>query len=143
MLCATMALNGFTSMGVSQDWATHMIGHEITALHGLTHGHTLAIILPGTLEVMKEQKWNKILQMGARVFQITDGDESEGVAMTIKQTEHFFRSLGLQTRLKEVNIGEESILKIKNRFLEQNILLGEQENIDGFITEKILRTVMD
>lgn len=56
MLCATMALNGFTSMGVSQDWATHMIGHEITALHGLTHGHTLAIILPGTMFVMKKQK---------------------------------------------------------------------------------------
>lgn len=143
MLCATMALNGFTSMGVSQDWATHMIGHEITALHGLTHGHTLAIILPGTMEVMKEQKWNKILQLGARVFHITDGAESERVALTINQTEQFFRSLGLPTRLKEVNIGEESIQKIKNRFLEQNILLGEQQNIDGFVAEKILKTVME
>ena len=143
MLCATMALNGFTSMGVSQDWATHMIGHEITALHGLTHGHTLAIILPGTMEVMKEQKWNKILQLGARVFHITDGAESERVALSINQTEQFFRSLGLPTRLKEVNIGEESIQKIKNRFLEQNILLGEQQNIDGFVAEKILKTVME
>ena len=44
---------------------------------------------------------------------------------------------------KEVNIGEESILKIKNRFLEQNILLGEQQNIDGFVAEKILKTVME
>lgn len=76
MLCATMALNGFTSMGVSQDWATHMIGHEITALHGLTHGHTLAIILPGTMFVMKKQKWDKILQLGERVFKISNGDES-------------------------------------------------------------------
>lgn len=143
MLCATMALNGFTSMGVSQDWATHMIGHEITALHGLTHGHTLAIVLPGTMEVMKEQKWNKILQMGERVFQIKEGAESERVAKTIKQTEQFFRSLGLPTRLKELNIGEESILIIKNRFLDNNILLGEQQNIDGFVTEKILRTVME
>lgn len=143
MLCATMALNGFTSMGVSQDWATHMIGHEITALHGLTHGHTLAIILPGTMEVMKEQKWNKILQMGERVFHITDGDESERVALTINQTEQFFRSLGLPTRLKEVNIGEESIQKIKNRFLDNKILLGEQQNIDGSVAEKILKTVME
>ncbi len=52
MLSATMALNGFIAMGVSQDWATHMIGHEITALHGLTHGHTLAIVLPATLQVL-------------------------------------------------------------------------------------------
>ncbi len=120
-----------------------MIGHEITALHGLTHGHTLAIVLPGTMEVMKEQKWNKILQMGERVFQIKEGAESERVAKTIKQTEQFFRSLGLPTRLKELNIGEESILIIKNRFLDNNILLGEQQNIDGFVTEKILRTVME
>lgn len=56
MLSATMALNGFIAMGVSQDWATHMIGHEITALHGLTHGHTLAIVLPATLQVLHEEK---------------------------------------------------------------------------------------
>lgn len=56
MLSATMALNGFIAMGVSQDWATHMIGHEITALHGLTHGHTLVIILPATLRVLRKRK---------------------------------------------------------------------------------------
>ncbi len=41
MMSATMALNGFIAMGVSEDWATHMIGHELTALHGMTHGQTL------------------------------------------------------------------------------------------------------
>lgn len=142
MLCATMALNGFTAMGVSQDWATHMIGHEITALHGVTHGHTLAIILPGTMSVMKEQKWNKIIQLGERVFQIFDGDESQKVDQTIARTEQFFRSLGLQTRLHELEIGEESIQKIKNRFLDQNTLLGENGNIDGWLTEKILYAVL-
>ncbi len=142
MLCATMALNGFTAMGVSQDWATHMIGHEITALHGVTHGHTLAIILQGTMSVMKEQKWNKIIQLGERVFQIFDGDESQKVDQTIARTEQFFRSLGLQTRLHELEIGEESIQKIKNRFLDQNTLLGENGNIDGWLTEKILYAVL-
>jgi len=142
MLCATMALNGFTSMGVSQDWATHMIGHEITALHGLTHGHTLAIILPGTMFVMKKQKWDKILQLGERVFKISNGDESLRVEQTIIQTEQFFRSLGLETKLHEVGIGEETILKIKNRFLQEETVLGEAQNIDGFITEQILRQVL-
>jgi NADP-dependent alcohol dehydrogenase len=142
MLCATMALNGFTSMGVLQDWATHMIGHEITALHGLTHGHTLAIILPGTMFVMKKQKWDKILQLGERVFKISNGDESLRVEQTIIQTEQFFRSLGLETKLHEVGIGEETILKIKNRFLQEETVLGEAQNIDGFITEQILRQVL-
>lgn len=142
MLCATMALNGFTAMGVSQDWATHMIGHELTALHGLTHGHSLAILLPGTMEVMKSQKWNKILQLGERVFQIHNGYEEHRIQETIEQTERFFRSLGLPTRLHEVEIGEESIQKIKTKFLLQQTLLGENGNIDGLITEKILRTVL-
>ncbi len=71
MLCATMALNGFIGMGVSQDWATHMIGHELTALHGLTHGESLAIVLPATMTVLSEQKKGKILQYGERIWNIT------------------------------------------------------------------------
>jgi len=47
MLSATLALNDMIRMGVREDWATHMIGHEITALHGLTHGATLAIVISG------------------------------------------------------------------------------------------------
>ncbi|MDR0907411.1 MAG: iron-containing alcohol dehydrogenase, partial [Rikenellaceae bacterium] len=64
MLSATMALNGFIAMGVSQDWATHQIGHELTALHGISHGQTLAIVLPAMMRVLKEQKMSKLLQYG-------------------------------------------------------------------------------
>ena len=71
---ATMGLNGFIAMGVAQDWATHMIGHELTALHGLTHGATLAIVLPGTLRVLSAQKGDKLLQYGERVWGITTGE---------------------------------------------------------------------
>ncbi|HBU45990.1 MAG TPA: alcohol dehydrogenase, partial [Porphyromonadaceae bacterium] len=60
MLAATLALNDFIRMGISQDWATHQIGHELTALHGTTHGHSLAIVMPGTLRVLKEQKHEKL-----------------------------------------------------------------------------------
>lgn len=59
MLCATMGLNGFIAMGVPQDWATHMIGHELTALHGVTHGQTLVVVLPALMSVMREQKKEK------------------------------------------------------------------------------------
>ena len=73
MLCATMGLNGFIAMGVPQDWATHMIGHELTALHGVTHGQTLVVVLPALMSVMREQKKGKILQYGERVFGIREG----------------------------------------------------------------------
>ena len=75
MLCATMGLNGFIAMGVPPDWAPHMIGHELTALHGVTHGQTLVVVLPALMSVMREQKKGKILQYGERVFGIREGSE--------------------------------------------------------------------
>ena len=105
MMAATMGLNGFIAMGVPQDWATHMIGHEITALTGLTHGHTLAMVMPGTMDVLRESKGDKIMQLGARVFGVTSGTHDMRINETIRKTEEFFRSLGLTTRLSEENIG--------------------------------------
>lgn len=141
MLCATMGLNGFISMGVTEDWATHKIGHELTAINGLTHGHTLAIVFPGVLKVLREQKRAKILQYGQRVWGITGGTDEERVQRTIEATEEFFRSLGLQTRLHEVGIGEETILEIEKRFNERGAAYGEQENITGAVARRILEEV--
>ena len=138
MLAATMALNDFIRMGVTEDWATHMIGHELTALHGLTHGHSLVIVLPGLLRILKEQKWDKLLQYGERIFNITEGSEAERVDKTIKATEQFFRSLGLTTRLSEENIGNDTIDIIAKRFAERESAYGEQENVDSDTTRKIL-----
>jgi len=139
MLSATMALNGFVSMGVSQDWTTHMIGHELTALHGLTHGETLAIVYPGTLRVLKEQKKGKILQYGERVWGITSGSEDERIDLAIQKTEVFFKSLGLATRLSEVKVGEESILEVERRFNERGVAFGENKNVNGTVAAQILR----
>lgn len=138
MLCATMALNGFIAMGVPQDWATHMIGHEITALHGTTHGQTLVIVLPALMDVMREQKRSKILQFGERVFGVREGSEEERIDRTIRATEEFFRSLGLATRLHEIGAGQETIDEIVRRFNERGTRLGEKENITGDVVRKIL-----
>ncbi len=141
MLAATLALNDFIRMGVTEDWATHLIGHELTALHGTTHGHSLAIVMPGTMKVMKEQKWGKLLQYGQRVFGINEGSEAERIDKAIELTEQFFRSLGLTTRLSEENIGLDTIEIIAERFNERGFLLGEGKNIDGDITRSILLSV--
>lgn len=140
MLSATLALNDFIRMGVTEDWSTHLIGHELTALHGTTHGHSLAIVMPGTMRVMKEQKWGKILQYGERVFNITDGTEAERVDKAIEMTEQFYISLGLTTRLSEENIGDDTIKIIADRFNERGYALGENRNITGDVTRKILES---
>ena len=142
MLSATMALNGFIAMGVSQDWATHMIGHEITALHGLTHGHTLVIILPATLRVLREAKGDKLVQYGERVWGITSGTKEERIDEAIDRTEELFRSLGLTTRLHEENIGEETVLEIERRFNERGAKYGENENVTGAVARKILEAAL-
>jgi len=138
MLCATMALNGFIAMGVAQDWATHMIGHELTVLHGLTHGESLAILLPATMTVLSEQKKAKILQYGERIWNITKGTEGVRVAEAIARTESFFSSLGLHTRLSELNIGEETIAEIEDRFNKRGVKFGEGKNVNGAVARVIL-----
>ena len=138
MLCATMALNGFISMGVNNDWATHMIGHELTALHGLTHGATLVIVLPGTLRVLAAKKQGKLLQYGERIWGITSGTTEERVALAIQKTEDFFRSLGLHTRLSEENIGDATIDEITRRFTERNVAFGEDRDVTAQVARQIL-----
>lgn len=135
MYAATMGLNGFASMGVPHDWATHMIGHELTALHGLDHGVTLAIVGPSLINVMRTEKSEKILQMGQRVFGITNGTSSERIDATIKAVRSFYESLGVKTHLSEYGIGDENFIKIAGRFQERKQNLGER----GAITpEKVL-----
>lgn len=138
MLCATMALNGFIAMGVPQDWATHMIGHELTAFTGLTHGVTLAIVYPALLRVMKEEKMDKLLQYGARVWQITIGTPEERAEQTIMRTESFFNSLGIATHLSDYHVDRTVIDKIVERFKERKWKLGEKQNIDYHVVAKIL-----
>ena len=138
MLSATLALNDMIRMGVTQDWATHMIGHELTALHGLTHGATLAIVLPGTLRVLSAQKGDKLLQYGERVWGITTGERDERIRLAIERTEGFFRSLGLSTRLSEEGIGEETIAEIERRFDARGARYGEARNVDGAMARRIL-----
>ena len=142
MLSATMGLNGFVAMGVPQDWATHMIGHEITALTGITHGQTLVMVLPGVMNVLREQKGDKIVQFGERVWGVTEGSKDERIDRTIAATEEFFRSLGLATRLSELSIGEDVVEEIVGRFRERGTLLGENSNVDYRLVEQILRQRM-
>ena len=141
MLCATMGLNHFIGMGVCEDWATHMIGHEITALTGLTHGETLAIVLPALLRELLPQKRGKLLQYGERVWGVSAGTLDNRALTAIQHTEDFFRSIGLRTRLTEC-MGEaeaEALAdEIARRFTERGVAFGEDANVDGPLARAIL-----
>lgn len=116
MWAATMALNGLIGMGVKSDWATHMIGHELTAFHGIDHAVTLAIVLPGLLTQLKEKRGEKLLQYAKRVWNITEGTDEEKKNLAIEKTEAFFNQAGIATRLSDHNVGQDSIDTIARRF---------------------------
>ncbi len=142
MLTATMGLNGFVSMGTVQDWATHMIGHELTALHGLDHGVTLAIVHPALMDVMRTEKGSKILQFGERVFGVRDGSEQERIDSTIAALEAFYRSIGMKTRLSEHGIGESTIGEIVGRFESRGWSVGERCGVTPSCVAAILRRAL-
>lgn len=129
MWSATMALNGLIGVGVPQDWATHMIGHELTAFHGIDHAQTLAIVLPGVMHIQRNLKKDKILQLGERVWGITEGNEDSKINQTIQKTVEFFESLGIRTRLPEYQVPLETIDTICTRFEKRGFKIGEKADI--------------
>ncbi len=131
MWCTTMALSGVIGAGVPQDWATHMIGHELTAEFGLAHGTTLAIVLPSTLRVMKQQKKVKLLQFAERVWNLTEGSEESRIDEAIDKTQSFFEAMGIKTRMSQYDIQSKDIDTMLSRLEAKGMVaLGEQGNID-------------
>lgn len=139
MWAATMALNGLIGMGVPQDWSTHMIGHELTALYGLDHAVTLAIVLPANLTLRKELKREKLLQYAQRVWDIRSGNDEHQIAEAISKTREFFESLGVKTRLSDYKLGAESVDKVVAQLKShQMIKLGETGDVTPEVSRQIL-----
>lgn len=140
MWSATMALNGLIAVGVPQDWATHGIGHELTAFCGIDHARTLAVVFPGIMNKKRESKKDKIMQYGKRIWGITGGTDDERIDLTIQKTVEFFESLGMPTTLAAYGVSEQIIERIENRFRERGTKLGEKADIDYAETGEILRS---
>jgi len=129
MWSATMALNGLIGVGVPQDWATHMIGHELTAYHGIDHARTLAIVLPGIMHIERVQKKDKIMQLGKEVWGINQGTDNERIDRTIAKTIEFFESVSIPTKLPDYGVSRDFIDTVCNRFQQRGFKIGEKANI--------------
>ena len=139
MWVATLALNGLIGAGVPQDWATHMLGHELTALHGLDHAQTLAIVLPAMLTERKDAKHGKLVQYAQRVWSIHEGSESEQAEAAIEKTRAFFESLGVKTRLGDYQLAEEHIEPLIKSLEEHDMTaLGEHNDVTPDVCRRVL-----
>jgi NADP-dependent alcohol dehydrogenase len=138
--CATMALNGLIGAGVPQDWATHMIGHELTALYGIDHGRTLAAVMPHLLRVQAASKGDKLAQYAARVWGVGEGSREQRIEAGIQATERFFESLGVPTRLRAYeHVRPETPVTVARRLESHGMThLGERQDVTPERVERIL-----
>ncbi len=140
MWCCTMALNGLIQKGVPTDWATHGIGHELTAAFEIDHARTLAIIGPNLYRYKLDNKKEKLAQYGERVWGITSGTLEEKATTAIDKTVEFMHSVGIDTKLSDYTKDYEGFAqKIKSRFEERGWLaMGERKDITPSDVEKII-----
>lgn len=140
MWAATMALNGYIGAGVPQDWATHMIGHEITAMHNLDHAQTLAVVLPAMLQARRESKREKLLQYAERVWGLQNDSEESRITDAIQATRDFFERMGVPTQLSDYGVKEPRIGEIVAKLDEHGMTaLGEREDVTLEISHEVLK----
>lgn len=141
MWCCTMALNGLIQKGVPTDWAVHAMGHELTALFGIDHARTLAIIAPSHYHYNFEAKKEKLAQYGKRVWNIQSTSVEETAKAAIEKTVAFFQSLGIDTKLGDYTADYDGTAeKVSQRFTERGWLgLGEHKTLAPADVEKIIK----
>lgn len=138
MWSATMALNGLIGAGVPQDWATHMLGHELTAMHGIDHAQTLAIVLPSLLNIKRDTKREKLLQYAERVWGLTSGNDAQRIDGAIAATRHFFEQMGIPTHMADYQLDGSSIPALLEKLKEKGLTaLGERQDITLEVSRQI------
>lgn len=134
-----MALNGVIACGVVEDWSTHLIGHELTVLHGLDHAQTLAIVLPAIWKHQRANKAEKLLKYATRVWGIEIHDPEAARDEAIERTVNFFNSIGMPTRLSDYTIKPSVCMKATEKLRLRGVKLGENKNIGKRKVEEILQ----
>jgi len=139
MWCATNALNGLISAGAHEDWATHNIGHQLTAYYGMDHAASLAVVLPGLLSFQRKLKEEKLLQLGERVWGISQGDKNVRIDEVIGRITLFFEKLDVHTRFRDYDInGKEAAKKVYDYFHENGKKMGEDGSLGAEEINSIL-----
>lgn len=128
---ASQALNGWLNVGVPQCWATHNIGHELTAQTGVDHGRSLALVLPGVWRSQRKEKADKIIQLGRRVFGVSEADPDKAIDLTIEAVKGFFMSLGIKATKEEYGVTDEIINEVARIIDSRGVKFGDLGNIDG------------
>ncbi|MBK8477851.1 MAG: iron-containing alcohol dehydrogenase [Opitutaceae bacterium] len=139
MWCACMALQGPVGAGVPADWSSHCIGHELTALHGVDHARTLAVVLPSLLDVKRETKGEKLVQWAERLWGIREGTPGQRIDAALARLRAFFEQMGAPTRLSGHGIPASTADVVAQRLAARGVnTIGERGDITPSVVRRIL-----
>ena len=144
MWAASVALNGWLSVGVPGDWSTHALGHELTVLNGTDHARSLTAVLPATMHVRRNEKHDKLVQYAERVFGVTEGTDEEKIDAAIQKTVDFFQSIDMPTSLSQVDVKESDIDFLVDQLVKhEKINISERGDQDETIHREIYRAALN
>ncbi len=143
MWAATQALSGLIGVGVPQDWATHMIGHELTGNFGVDHGRSLTIVLPAIMQVCRVEKKAKLLQYAERIWNITEGSDDARIDAAIERTKQFFSQMKTPVSLSEIDLGQADVDTAMSSLEAHGMTkLGENGSIDLARSRQVYETAL-
>ena len=140
MWAGMLAHNGLCGTGHVEDWASHFMEHELSALYGVTHGAGLAVVFPAWLTVVSRTNPHKAVQLAERVLDVCpDGlTEHEIIAEGIARLRRFWSSLGLPTNLHELGIEQPDIdALVRNLHVTKGEPIGGYVRLDRTLTREI------
>ncbi len=114
MWASTIAHNGILGTGRIEDWASHKLAHELSALYGITHGAALSVIFPAWMKYVFRQNIKRFVQFAVRVWNVDPcfGDDEYIALAGIEKFEGFLKEIQLPTRIRELKIKESDIAKM-------------------------------
>ena len=129
MWIGSIAHNDTVGIGRVQDWSTHVIGNELSALYDTPHGATLSIIMGAWMRYVYQEKPERFARFAKEVFgvQWNGNNTLEAAFQGILKTEEYFRSMGMPVSFWDYGIPTDEVEKM----LDQIAFGGEDDSIGG------------
>lgn len=143
MWAGTLAHNGICGCGREEDWSSHGLEHEISALYGVTHGAGLAVVFPAWMTYMAGVRPAKVAQFGRRVFGVTAHDDKTAALEAVDCLKAFFASIGLPLTFGQLGVENPDIPELAKRFhAHKGNPAGFYYPIDPAVSEAIYRLML-
>ncbi len=142
MWAGTIAHNGICGVGCEEDWASHFMEHEVSALYDVTHGAGLAVIFPAWLTYMADHNVRKVAQFANRVWDVPASEDKKAMALEgVARMKAFLHEIGMPTTFRELGIENPDISALVCRLHEnKGEFVGNYVKLDRQATRQIYET---